>query len=50
VARALVREIGVGFRPAPFVDKIPKVIGFKDHSTLWVSIADPERLAAAIGK
>jgi len=50
VARALVREIGVGFRPAPFVDKIPKVIGFKDHSTLWVSIADPEGLAAAIGK
>ena len=33
-----------------FVDKIPKVIGFKKHSTLWVSVADPEGLAAAIGK
>lgn len=32
-----------------FVDKIPKVIGFKDHSALWVSVADPEALAAAIG-
>jgi hypothetical protein len=33
-----------------FVDKIPKVIGFRKHSTLWVSVADPEGLAAAIGK
>ena len=33
-----------------FVDKIPKVIGFKNHSMLWVSVADPEGLAAAIGK
>lgn len=33
-----------------FVEKIPKVIGFKDHSALWVSVADPEGLAAAIGK
>lgn len=33
-----------------FVEKIPKVIGFKKHSTLWVSVADPEGLAAAIGK
>ena len=33
-----------------FVEKIPKVIGFRKHSTLWVSVADPEGLAAAIGK
>ena len=33
-----------------FVDKIPKVIGFKDHSMMWVSVTDPEGLAAAIGK
>lgn len=33
-----------------FVDNIPKVIGPADHSTLWVSVADPEGLAAAIGK
>ncbi|MGH1492292.1 MAG: hypothetical protein ACRBK7_23380 [Acidimicrobiales bacterium] len=32
-----------------FVEKIPKVIGFKRHSALWVSVADPEGLAAAIG-
>ena len=31
-----------------FVEKIPKVIGFKKHSTLWVSVADPVGLAAAI--
>ena len=31
-----------------FVEKIPKVIGFKKHSTLWVSVADPDGLAAAI--
>jgi len=31
-----------------FATKIPKVIGFKDHSTLWVSVADPEGLADAI--
>ena len=31
-----------------FVDRIPKVIGFKKHSALWVSVADPEGLAAAI--
>lgn len=33
-----------------FVNKIPRVIGFRDHSLLWVSVADPEGLAAAIGK
>lgn len=33
-----------------FKQKIPKVIGFKDHSALWVSVADPAGLAAAIGR
>ena len=33
-----------------FVHKIPKVIGFRKHSMLWVSVADPEGLATAIGK
>lgn len=33
-----------------FVEKIPKVIGLRRHSTLWVSVADPEGLAAALGK
>jgi hypothetical protein len=33
-----------------FIEKIPRVIGFKKHSTLWVSVADPEGLAAAIGR
>ena len=33
-----------------FVRKIPRVIGFRKHSVLWVSVADPEGLAAAIGK
>lgn len=32
-----------------FVEKCPKVIGFRDHSALWVSVADPEGLAAALG-
>ncbi len=32
-----------------FVEKVPKVIGFKDHSALWVSVADPDGLAAALG-
>jgi len=32
-----------------FVDKIPKVIGFKDHSSLWVSVADPDALANSLG-
>ena len=31
-----------------FVEKIPKVIGFRDHSALWVSVADPEALAEAL--
>lgn len=33
-----------------FIEKVPRVIGFKDHSALWVSVADPEALAAAIGR
>ena len=33
-----------------FVNKIAKVIGFKDHSMLWVSPADPEGLSAALKK
>ena len=33
-----------------FVNKIPKVIGFRKHSLLWVSVADAEGFAAAIGK
>ena len=33
-----------------FVEPVPKVIGFRDHSALWVSVADPEGLAAAIGR
>jgi hypothetical protein len=31
-----------------FVERIPKVLGGKDHSALWVSVADPEALASAI--
>ncbi len=31
-----------------FKSKIPKVLGLKDHSALWVSVAEPEELAAAI--
>lgn len=33
-----------------FTERIPKVIGFRDHSALWVSVADPEGLADAIGR
>lgn len=29
---------------------VPKVIGLRDHAALWVSVADPEGLAAAIGR
>jgi len=32
-----------------FVERVPKVVGFRDHSALWVSVADPEGLADAIG-
>lgn len=31
-----------------FVEKIDRVIGFHDHSSLWVSVADPEGLAEAV--
>ena len=31
-----------------FVEPIPRVIGFRSHSALWVSVADPEGLAAAL--
>jgi hypothetical protein len=31
-----------------FHEKIPRVIGLHDHSSLWVSVADPEGLAAAL--
>lgn len=31
-----------------FKDKVARVIGFRDHSALWVSVADPEALAEAI--
>lgn len=31
-----------------FVDKIDRVMGFRNHSSLWVSVADPEGLAAAL--
>lgn len=33
-----------------FVNKVPRVIGLRKHSTLWVSVADPEGLAKAIAQ
>ena len=33
-----------------FVKKVPRVIGFRKHSTLWVSVADPQGLAEAIAQ
>ncbi|MDH3684502.1 MAG: hypothetical protein OEV40_31670 [Acidimicrobiia bacterium] len=33
-----------------FRQRIPKIIGFRDHSALWVSVADPQGLAEAIGR
>ncbi len=33
-----------------FREKIPSVVGPRDHSVLWVSVSDPAGLAAAIGK
>ncbi len=33
-----------------FVERVPRVIGPRPHSALWVSVADPEGLAAAIGR
>lgn len=32
-----------------FVEKIPRVIGLRAHSALWVSVADPEGLAETLG-
>ncbi|MFW2381447.1 MAG: hypothetical protein ACN4GZ_06780 [Acidimicrobiales bacterium] len=32
-----------------FKEKIARVIGPRRHSTLWVSVAEPDELAAAIG-
>lgn len=32
-----------------FIERVPKVIGVRPHSSLWVSVADSEGLAAAIG-
>jgi hypothetical protein len=31
-----------------FVEPVKRIIGFKNHSALWVSVADPDGLAAAI--
>ena len=31
-----------------FDQKVDRVVGFHDHSSLWVSVADPEGLAAAL--
>ena len=31
-----------------FVEPIPRVIGFRSHSALWVSVEDPAGLGAAI--
>ncbi len=33
-----------------FVEKVPRVIGPRRHSALWVSVADPEALVTAIGR
>jgi hypothetical protein len=31
-----------------FHERVPKVVGLRDHSSLWVSVADPDGLAAAL--
>lgn len=31
-----------------FAEPVPRVMGFRKHSSLWVSVADPEALAAAL--
>jgi len=31
-----------------FVERVPKVVGLRDHSSLWVSVADPDGLVAAL--
>jgi len=30
-------------------DRVKRVVGLRDHSYLWVSVEDPEGLAAALG-
>jgi len=32
-----------------FAERVPKVIGFKDHSALTITVADAEGLVAALG-
>ncbi len=32
-----------------FVESVPRVIGVRDHSALWVSVAEPDQLATALG-
>jgi len=39
----------LGLRIA-FRQRIPRVIGPRDHSNLWVSVSDPAGLAAGIGR
>jgi hypothetical protein len=31
-----------------FIERVPKVVGPRAHSALWVSVADPDGLAAAL--
>lgn len=31
-----------------FRERVPRQLGWRDHSLLWVSVADPEGLAAAL--
>ena len=33
-----------------FRQRVPRVIGARDHSALWVSVADPEGLALTLGR
>ena len=33
-----------------FAERVPRVIGFKDHSALTITVADPEGLVAALGE
>ena len=51
------RDSGLTFGTSPkrglcimFTEKIPKVVGPRDHRALWVSVDDPAGLAEAIGK
>lgn len=32
-----------------FAEPVRRVMGLRDHSSLWVSVADPEGLVAALG-